>query len=295
MKKLLVPFVGLSLSFALFSASAWFVQEHLRTLAAVRDTALPLAAELPPLEERYRILSEQVELAELQAQMRSGTAEEKLRAFVLPESTDLPRLIALFDVLGAALESRGVLKEISAVEVQDARDFTFTASGSLRPSQGLEAQRLTFTAVVNEDGSKQIVDLLDMSGLITVGDVLSARDMRGLLALTEEQKYSGIVPVEQFLSTDLLTYLRDPTMADERLMQAFPSEEFLSRFRSLLEHSRLHRARELLEGDLAGTLADQKLWPSPFIVPQVIDVRENGDGWITLSIEADVISRPSGR
>src|SRR6185436_426420 len=71
---------------------------HVHELGQVQQVSLPLAAELPPLEKRAKLLAEQIDLTEAEAAIRSGSPEEKLRAYVLPERADLARLPAFFDV-----------------------------------------------------------------------------------------------------------------------------------------------------------------------------------------------------
>ncbi len=291
MKRAVLPIAGVLAALALFLGSKELISWHLSALADVRDQVLPLAAELLPLEDRLKILQQQVELSELQATLRSGTAEEKLRAYVLPEGADLSRLVAFFDILGSTLGERGVLKELSSMTAEEPRPYRLAVRSENGKNDALQAQRLKFTAQVDTRGYEQLVALLDASGLITVGDALGESDLQKLFAITESQNYAGIVPVEQFLSADLLEYLRDPTVTDERLTQAFPSEEFIEQFHSLLDSSRLASVRAVLGGSLGETLAEKKMWPMPFLVPENLTVRERGDGWLDIEVTLDAIMR----
>ncbi len=291
MKRVVLPAFGFLVALALFAGSKELISWHLSALADVRDQVLPLAAELPPLEDRLKLLKQQVELSELQATLRSGTAEEKLRAYVLPEGADLSRLVAFFDVLGSTLTERGVLRELSSITAEDPRPYDVPVRSDDGKQDPLQAQRLRFTAQVDSRGYEQLVALLDSSGLITVGDALGEDDLQKLFAITESENYAGIVPVEQFLSADLLEYLRDPTITDQRLTQAFPSEKFIQQFHELLDSSRLASVRTVLGGGLGDALSAQKLWPMPFLIPETLDVRERGDGWMDVEVTVDAITR----
>ncbi len=293
MKRALLPVTGILAALALFGVSKHLVDLHIDALHDVRGTILPVAAELPPLEQRLQILRKQVELSQLQSELRSGTAEEKLRAYVLPQGSDLTRLVAFFDVMHGALSKRKVLQSFSGVSVADPLPFTLPlarVSSGIR-SEPLQAQRISFTATVNAQGLSQLQSLLQVSGLITVGDALSSEDIQKLFAITEAQNYSGIVPVEQFLSADLLEYIRDPTVSDRRLTQAFPSEDFLRQFHDLLNSSGLSAVRDALSGGFADELDKQKLWPLPFLILQSIGVVEKKVEWIQVTVSADAISR----
>lgn len=288
MNRYALPTAGILTSAALFAVSGLLIGHHLTVLRNVREDVLPLAAQLPPLEQRLQVLNEQVELSELQAAMRSGTAEEKLRAYVLPSEPDLPRTVALFDVTRSVLSRRKVLTQMSALEFGEVRPLTLPGVDA---HGALTAQSVSFTAVVRPEGMEQLLSLLNLSGLITVGDALSPADVKELFVLTESENPAGIVSVEQFLSTDLLSYLHDPVAADQRLTQAFPSEEFLTKFRSLLDTSGLAEARALLQKDLLSEIERQTLWPLPFFVLTAIETEEQPGGLIRLSITADVVSR----
>jgi hypothetical protein len=163
------------------------------------------------------------------------------------------------------------------------------ASGSLR---GLERQTVTFDAVVTEEGLQKLVSLLDVSGLLTVGDALTEEETDRLFLLTESENYAGIVDVEKFLAGDLLTYARAPSQMEQQLLQSFSSEAFLEQFRSLIAVSRLKAAADVLGGEWGKAYAEQRVWPVQYLQPQRVAVEELGDGKKKVSMTLSLYSRP---
>ncbi|NOS67868.1 MAG: hypothetical protein HOO67_05930 [Candidatus Peribacteraceae bacterium] len=270
----------------LLSFSVFLVRGHFQALKDVREYALPLAAEIPPMERRARLLSQQMELIQLEASLRTGSAEEKLHVYVLPQGGDMTRLLAFLESSRTFLERRKLLREMSSIIVGDPEDIP-----SVPGSQPLQTRTLTFSATVRPEGRDQLFSILELSGLLTVGDVLSPDDVKALFSLTETQNYAGIVPVEQFLSSDLLSYVSDPTIPEARLKQAMSSEEFLTAFRSLLENSRLPKVRDFLKGDLGRTLVAQKLWPIQFMTMENESLEELPDGLVKVDVTVKAYGR----
>lgn len=270
----------------LLSFSVFLVQGHFQALKDVREYALPLAAEIPPMERRSGLLSQQTELSTLEASLRTGSAEEKLHVYVLPQGENLKRLLAFLESSRTFLERRKLLREMSSIDVSEPENAPL-ASGS----QPLQTRTLKFSATMRPEGRAQLFSILALSGLLTVGDVLSPDDVKTLFTLTETQNYAGIVPVEQFLSSDLLNYVNDPTIPEARLKQAMSSEEFLTAFRSLLEHSRLPMVRDFLKGDLGRALVAQKLWPVQFMTMEKESFEELPDGWVKVELTVKAYAR----
>lgn len=269
--------------------SMLLLQGHFQTLKDVQEYALPLAAEIPPLEHRVHLLGQQMELSELEASMRTGSADEKLRVYVLPQGDDIKRLLAFLESSRTFLENRKLLKTMSAIDVSETEDVTPADAAS--GSEPLQYRTLHFSATLRPEGRAQLFDILDLSGMLTVGDVLSPDDIKTLFTLTETQNYAGIVPVEEFLSSDLQSYIADPTIPEARLKQAMSSEEFLTAFRSLLEHSHLPQVRDFLKGDFGRALAAQKLWPVQFMTVERESLEEVSDGWEKIDLVLKAYSR----
>lgn len=274
----------------LLSFSVILLRWHFQVLKDVREYALPLAAEIPPLERQAALLNRQMELGALEADLDGNSAEEKLRVYVLPKEEDLTRLLAYFESARTFLENRKLLQSMSAIEIGDLRDSDTAKEKDL--SHGpLRERTLHMSIVLRPEGRQQLLSILELSGLLTVGDVLSREDIRTLFELTESQNYAGIVPVKQFLSSDLLAYVVDPTAPEARLKQAMSSEEFLSAFQSLLKRSGLSRIQEILTSDLGRMLAVQKLWPIQFLMVGKESVEELADGWEEVDLTMNVYSR----
>lgn len=245
----------------LLSVAALLMHAHFQVLNEVEEYALPLAAEIPPLERRVSLLTQQMELSSLEASLRTGSLEEKLNVYVLPKGEDITRLLAFLESTRTFLENRDLLQSMSAIDVSEPADTDMRG----RNGGALQARTIRFSAVLRPDGREQLLSILRLSGMLTVGDVLSPADIQTLFDLTEKQNYAGIVPVEQFLSADLLAYASDPTAPEARLQQAMSSEEFLSAFHSLLAGAKLPEVKQLLTGDLGRALSVQKLWPVQFM------------------------------
>jgi hypothetical protein len=155
----------------------------------------------------------------------------------------------------------------------------------------LESRTLTLTATLQPQGRLKLFSILQMSGLLTVGDALSSTDIKTLFDLTENQNYAGIIPVEQFLSADLQDYAADPTIPEERLKQAMSSEEFLSAFHHLLDNSQLPAIVAFLKGDLGRALLQQKLWPVQFLTIEKESLQQLADGTEKVQLTLKVYSK----
>ncbi len=273
----------------LMSLSTVLLSAHFQALKDVREFTLPLAAEIPPLERRAALLNQQGELSTLEASLRTGSAEEKLHVYVLPQGEDLERLLAFFESARTFLERRKLLQTMSAIDVGEPQPVTLAVASP--GSAPLQARTLRFSAVLRPEGRTRLFSILDLSGMLTVGDVLSPENINTLFRLTEAGNYAGIVPVERFLSADLLRYVQDPKIVDERLAQALASEEFLTSFRGLLQSSGLPQVREFLTGDLGRTLVAQKLWPVQFMTVERESLTELPDGWVKVELTAKAYSR----
>jgi hypothetical protein len=256
MKKALLAIGALAGSTVLLALSVMLLRDHFQSIKDVSEYGLPLAADIPPLERRSALLTQQTELSALEANLRTASAQEKLHVYVLPESNDVTRILAFLETVRTFLERRKLLTSMEPIAVGD--PVLEPIGGSNQ--QMLESRTLTLTATLQPQGRLKLFSILQMSGLLTVGDALSSTDIKTLFDLTENQNYAGIIPVEQFLSADLQDYAADPTIPEERLKQAMSSEEFLSAFHHLLDNSQLPAIVAFLKGDLGRALLQQKLY-----------------------------------
>jgi hypothetical protein len=159
----------------------------------------------------------------------------------------------------------------------------------------LSRQTVSFAVVVSPEGADRLLRLLDLTGLLTIGDALTAEETESLFLLTESENYAGIVAVEKFLSTDLAAYAADPRPADDQLFKAFSSELFLSEFRTLLANTRLQHARELLGGEWGKAFGAQRVWPVQFLERESVGIERLPDGWVRLTLRMAAVSREDVR
>jgi mannose/fructose/N-acetylgalactosamine-specific phosphotransferase system component IIB len=248
---------------------------HARRIHEVKEVAIPLVADIPPMEQRLNFLKEQLEVAELFSALQSGSVEEKVHIFVLPKQPDLDRILALFDVLRDTLEQDGHIASMSAIDV-----------GELLEEDGLVSQTLSMDLVVKKEGMKTLEMLVRLAGLLTVRDVLSDDAVEILLLKTEEENPSGITALEQFLSADLLRYVRGGKRSfDDQLLRSFSSPAFFEIFQSVMNTELLNEAHRALEGNLGEMLEEQKLWPLPFISLKNAHVQTEENGWHNVNLE----------
>jgi hypothetical protein len=273
MKRLSLPFLALA-SIALLGLAGHLAITHVQVISDVRATVVPVVSGLPALERRYALLSEQVELSELQAALRVGSHEERVRVYVLPEQFDIDRLVALFDVFSLAIPRSEDIASMSAVEFG-----TPQSAGD-----GLESMPIRVTFTANERGAEELMRFFRFAGVLTVADTLSQSEMSALLVGIEETTPAGIVPMEQFLSTDLLAYAQDSKPIEERLRRSFMEGDGSSIIQQLLASPVLRDARAFLGGPAGSLIAQQKLWPMPMItVEELRAVPGRAPGWHTLS------------
>lgn len=231
----------LLLGTAFFAGSAGLTGAHVLRIRAMRDIGFPIAAEVKPLLRRRAMLSEQADVAKLHASARGESYREIYDLYVLPEKPDMARTLAIVERLLTHLQDQGVVRAIESIG---------TGSG--------DALSVAVTVVPGE--GERLLDLLDISGVLTVNDALSEQERATLLALTERENPAVIAAVEQFLGGDLLQYAKVPQLAESRLLQSVGTERFESDFRSLVDGSRLRSFAQtalLLDGP------DASLWPLP--------------------------------
>ncbi len=265
-------------SLGMLALSGFLMLRHVQALRATRESALPLAADLVPLEERANILKQQADLSTAQDGLRSSSAQEKLHVYVLPQGSDLTRTLGLLDAAQTTLRVRGSIASLSPITVGGRHP------PSIAGAKSLEAQELSFTLTGTAPGIDTFLSLIDLSGTLTVGDALTGKERDALMTLTESQNYAGIVTVEQFLNTDLLAYARNHQAFEDKVTQALPSESFLSRFHEIVHASRLKDAADTLGGPLGDALGAGTLWPAQFLRADRVTTKELADG----SQEAEV-------
>lgn len=257
---------------------------HIVTVRDVRASSLPLAQEIPALERRLNVLKEQKELTELSHALRVGSPEEQVHVYALPKETDIDKVVTAFDALTEELRHRNILTKTSPIVFGD------TVSGE----NGIRTQTVTFDATLHQDGIAALQTFVRLSGLLSVADALSPDERSRLLLQTELENPAAIVALEQFLNTDLLSYLREPRPAEEQLLKSFSSQSFERAFRDVIRESLLADAGRLLTPEFARVLADARLWPMQMMDIEAISVEAGGaEGWYRVKVKVALYMRGS--
>lgn len=232
--------------------SAFLLVEHAATVRQFTTLTFPLAADIPPLERRLRVLEDQVQAAELQAAVLGEADEEIVRVFVFPSDPDIPHLVTFFDLLREDLLSQKLLLDMS--------EMTIGEASSVPNMPNLRRVPLSLILRLRPEGLERILWFLDHAGAVTIADVLSKEDIDLLLARLEEENPSSIVALEHFLSMEILHYVREPKPLEEQIRRSFVSEGFHSAFDSVRDGS-LATVRSFLGGRFGTILEKERLWP----------------------------------
>ena len=263
--------------------SAFFITLHMQTIAEIRDVSVPIVAQLPQLEQRLSALRQQVELTELHSANRSS-AQEKVEVYALPRKTDLSRLIATFEITRDLLQREGLLADMSEIDI--AEPEAYEGGGFVR--------RVTVHFSVHEEAMRTILLMTRLAGLLTVGDVLTEKEVALLVDRVEQENPSGIVALEQFLSTDLLRYIEEPRTYEEQLKRSFSTTTFFNALENVIRTSLLYEAKLLLGSDMGEVLRNYKLWPMQIMAVDSIGiVPGNAKQWYKLDLTVLVFSEES--
>lgn len=247
---------------------------HAGAVRDMREIGLPAAVALPHMEKRIALLQEQNEIAEVQAEVRGGSQEDLLHLYVIPEEDDIDRLLATFDVVFSYMEQKRLLKSFSDITVGEREDV----------SENLAALPITFEADLTDDGLKQLLTIIDFSGLLTVSDLLSQDDIDMALALTERENPAAIAALEQFLGTDLLRYAEEPKSYEEQLKKSFVSPASETALMNFFQSDHLRAAKDRMN-ELGPILRSQKMWPSRLLTVDAAAYRDVGNGIVHASVK----------
>ena len=273
----------LLLGFVLLACSTVLLTKHVRVIQGVQQVSVPLVARLGELEHREEALRSQLEISQLHSAVQVGSLGEKLDVYILPKESQLDRLVALFDILYEVLQRQGIASEMSEIEIGD--PFSFEENG-------VRALPITVRFTAHKDGIDQILILTRVAGLLTVGDALTEDEVALLFRSTEEENPAGIVALEQFLSLDLLRYVRDIRAHEDQLLRSFVSPAFESALQNVTQASLLRDARRILEGDFGRALDEKRIWPLQFLVVQEARLETgNAPEWYTLTLNLHALER----
>lgn len=249
------------LGLSCFAGSAGLLYAHVLKIRTMRDVGFPIAADVKPLLQRKALLAEQAEVAKLHASARGDAYREIYDLYVLPETPDPARVLAILEALLTHLQDTGVVRSIVGIETAGEADVTV---------------RVT----VEEGKESALLELLDLSGVLTVNDAFTEAERARLLAFTERENPAVIAAVEQFLGGDLLQYAKIPQLAESQLLKSVGTELFENDFRALVDGSRLRAFAQtalLLDG------GDASLWPLPLL--SVVRAHwQGGDGASALTL-----------
>ncbi len=252
----------------------------------VKDVALPAALALPSLEKRLFVLQEQAELGELQEAIGNGSQDEKVRMYILPPQDEIDRLIQTFDLFLRRWQQKRIVTHVTPLSVG-------TASGTALhgAKEPLFATPVSFEADVTPEGLDQLLLFIDLAGNLTVNDALDEISRGELLRLTEEENPAAVTALEQFLSADLLTYVKDPGGTERQLLRAFTSNTFADGFRQIIAGSQLPKAESLFSGDILSAMDEDKLWPIRMLRIKGLSVTPVTDTQSHVSLSLEAISR----
>ena len=280
------PLAAFVISFLLLIAAALLVRAHAVAIGTMRTETLPLAADISPLQDRLAILEKQVEVSKLAAAVRPNSAEERLHVFVFPTDASLDRPVAVLNTAIDALRGEGNLRGTPSIIPGEAEPAASSGAG-----MRLVRRPLTLIATVNEQGMHSLLRLVDLSGLLTIQDALTPEQSQRLFALTEGENPAGIAALGQFLSTDLLSFLREPQVAEEHLLSSFSSDAFAASIRSIMQGSFFQDATALAKGAVGQALQREQLWPLPFLELSKTELKDAGNGWQTVCLSLWVYGR----
>lgn len=273
---------SLVLSTGLLGLSAFLLITHANTILRVRDVSVPLVAKLPGLERQLNVLKEQVELSELHATTRTGSHEERIHVYVLPEEPDLDRLLATIEVFQESLRRKGQLGATSSIDLREEEKL----------SDDVSVQRMTAQFAVTDPGIRTILQFVQVAGVLTVGDALQPDELDFILRKTEEENPAGIVALEQFLTTDLFAFSRNPKLYTERVFRSFSSDSFHEALLTILQSSLLRDSQELFGGEFGQAIERAHLWPVQLIRLGGAELKQGGsEGWYRLTLDLLVYSR----
>lgn len=269
-------------SLSLIAVGAVLLAQHISTVRDVRASSLPLAQEIPALERRLSVLKQQKELSELSHVLRTGSPEEKVHVYALPKETDLDKIVTAFDLLTEELRRQKLLTDISPLTFGDAASVV----------EGIKAQAMTLEVTLHREGIEELQTFVKLSGLLSVADALSAEERSRLLLQTELENPAAIVALEQFLNTDLLSYLEEPRPAEEQLLNSFSSQSFERAFRDVLRESLLADASRLLSPEFSERLSTGRLWPMQMMDIESLELRAGrAEGWYRVKLEIELYMR----
>lgn len=268
-----------------FLLSAALIVRHVLLLRALEDRGVTAATTLAASVQRAEVLQKQIDVAELHEALITGSRDELIRTAVLPAQPEPGALAGVLGDVLAAGKRAGFFTTVGPVQVGEAVPGL---AGSL------PGEPVTIDVTATPEGADALMTFVELSGLLTVGDVLSADDRALLTRLTEEESPAAMTALEEFLSADLLAYARDPDSANQLLLRAFVSPLAERALYGMTEQSALHAARDMLTGPLGQALVARNAWPMRLFLPLGVQRSDAGGGLIHLTMAVVAPLRDTG-
>lgn len=266
----------------LLSASAVLIFAHARSVALMRRDGVSAAALLPSLEQRLSLLQAQEDAMQDRQSRRSAATRELFAAYVVPAGEELDRLLASIDVFLADAQHQGIVRD-AAVQVEDT---------SQQHDVDHPAVLLRIDATVTADGLQALHTFVDVSGRLTVFDLLGGDDAEQLSVLAMDAQPRTVIALEEFFSMDALAYAADPAAAERRLGLVTVDTHIQDALLSALARPSVQR-RILLLRRLRGGLVSAGAWPLRALLLSDEEREIHSDGSMRVALRIEAPYRPT--
>lgn len=261
---------AISLGFALLCTGLYQLYLHASAIDEVQEVSAPLLSEIPQLEQRLSLLKRQAELTEFHASLATGSPEEYVHVYLLPEETNIANTLALWEQLHTVLQKQEQARGEPSIIIGDTHEH------GLSVHVNMQLQR---------PGLQQVMMLLKLAGMRTVGDLLSEQEKTMLLHRSEEESPTGIVPLQKFFSTDLMHYSIDPASYQQRLLRSFSGDLFHETFRSVVTAPSIQEVQALLQGPIGQLLHSGEFWPLQFSTIETAHLTRLEPQWYQMELK----------
>ncbi|TSC80373.1 MAG: hypothetical protein G01um101425_27 [Candidatus Peregrinibacteria bacterium Gr01-1014_25] len=262
------------------AAAAGLLAHQAAAVRSIDADLVPVAARIPRLEQRLSVLRAQVEVAQVHAALRSGSVDEVIRTAVLPADDRTKDVVGVLEEIMAAAQDAGLVRQAGMVTLADPKD-----EGGLRTVDATVSLRAT------AEGEEMVLGILDASGLMTLGDVVTRDDRALLLRLTEEESPAAVQAVEQLLATDLLASALDSQAAEYLFLRSFSSPLVAQALEGIMTQPRIAHLRTILGGPLGLALKENGHWPMRFMTVEQVRRELLSDGTVSLTITVRAYGR----
>ncbi len=218
---------------------------------------MTIGAELPALASQVSALKAGLALTQAYGMDIFSRYEEQAAVYILPETVDRARVVRVLQETALALRSQG-----EAVQIDDL-------------SFGSDPASLTLTLALSGDPQAvaHFLSLLDLSGRITLSDVLGKDATDQFLLAVSVQSPLSMPAASLFLALDPLQYALDPLTAEDKLFADVPAAQAAALKSDLLD-SPVGALRSQLT-PIATVLKAKRVWPLPLLSVNRMDREQN--------------------